>query len=325
MIARLRFLGVAAVWLALPALTQAEIMVACSPERPTAWPGEVIVLKAWASSDTGQPLSYTWMAAAGQLESSEAEARWDLADVRRGNHTAIVRVSEPGGAATECSLQLTIQRGFRPRDPGPSPQPGPVPRETGWGLLTREQMETPGYGLYSYLLFGSPPGEGARERYQKAIEAYLTLVPDVASLERYIQRRELNIAYLPVDRAPDQPVSVEWALTHYDYARARVVLRALRGTYRDGPYIVSSLTPLTAASGMDAPARQHLYQDLSLAPPHLVSAWTKEFLNQAAQERFWEQKTTQRLALKLRLSVGILATGLPEVRKALDTWIAWSQ
>ena len=51
--------------------------------------------------------------------------------------------------------------------------------------------------------------------------------------------------------------------------------------------------------------------------------WVREFLNQAAQERFWEERTGQQLALKLRLTIGILGVGLPEVRKALDTWIAW--
>jgi hypothetical protein len=304
------------VLLGLRALAQEAVAVACSPERPTAWPGEVIVLKAWATSSAALPLDYIWTATAGRIEARQAEAHWDLVDVRRGEPTATVRVSDSKGAAAECSLRVTIQRGVRPRA---------APRETGWGVLAPDQKEAPGYGLYSYLLFGSPPGEAARERYLKAIEAYLTLVPDIASLERYVPRRELNIAYLPVGNRPEQLVSVEWALAHYDYARARVVLRALRSTLRDGPYIVSSLTPLTSGEASDAQARQHLYQDLSLAPPHLVSAWTKEFLNQAAQERFWEQKTGQRLALRLRLTVGILATGLPEVRKALDTWISWSQ
>jgi hypothetical protein len=58
-------------------------------------------------------------------------------------------------------------------------------------------------------------------------------------------------------------------------------------------------------------------------PPHLVSLWAKEFLNQAAQEQFWHERTGAQLALKMRTSLGILASGLPEVRKALDEWIAW--
>jgi hypothetical protein len=45
------------------------------------------------------------------------------------------------------------------------------------------QSEAAGYGLYSYLLLGAPPSESSRDRYLKAIDPYLTLVPDVADLE----------------------------------------------------------------------------------------------------------------------------------------------
>ena len=49
----------------------------------------------------------------------------------------------------------------------------------------------------------------------------------------------------------------------------------------------------------------------------------REFLNQAAQERFWEEKKGAQLAHRMRAAVGIMGAGLPEVRKSLDTWIAW--
>ena len=56
-------------------------------------------------------------------------------------------------------------------------------------------------------------------------------------------------------------------------------------------------------------------------PSHLAASWVKEFLNQAAQERFWDERTGARLALKLRVTtVSVLGEGLPEVRKALDGW-----
>jgi len=62
---------------------------------------------------------------------------------------------------------------------------------------------------------------------------------------------------------------------------------------------------------------------LSRIPTHLVFLWAKEFFNQAAQERFWEESTARQLALKLRTTLAILAVGLPDVRKGLDDWIAW--
>jgi hypothetical protein len=148
------------------------------------------------------------------------------------------------------------------------------------------------------------------------------LIPDIASLEHYVAPTELNIAYVPLRATPDRQAAADWLLLHYDYARARSILRLFPAGNREGPYIVSSLRPLggPAAAGLSPP---YLFQDLSKVPPHLVASWVKEFLNQAAQERFWEDRSGERFALKLRVTVGVLATALPEVKKALDTWIAW--
>ena len=193
------------------------------------------------------------------------------------------------------------------------------------------EPETTGYGLYSYLLLGSPPTAASRERYLKAIEEYLRF-PDLTRLETFnIPYRTLNITYLPIKVAPERPVLDQltderygevaaWILKQYDYERARVLLKNLPGSHREGPYFLSVLTP---PSWDHPPSRPYLYQDQSAVPPHLVSLWAREFLNQAAQEQFWQERTVAHFALKLRTSIGILATGLPEVRKALDYWIAW--
>src|SRR5439155_10381933 len=63
------------------------------------------------------------------------------------------------------------------------------PLETGRSFLVGEQAEEKGYGLYSYLLFGSPPSDATRARYLRAIEAYLEKIPSVTSLEKSISRR----------------------------------------------------------------------------------------------------------------------------------------
>jgi hypothetical protein len=263
-----------------------------------------------------------WEATAGRLEGRDAQARWELAGVRAGTYAAIVKVTDSTGASADCLVRVIVRRDGGTRGPLPeSPRPQ---RETGGALLVQGQAEAPGYGLYSYLLLGGPPTEVSRERYLKAIGAYWTLVPEIASLEQYLPRRDLNVAYLPVKVAPTQSVSTEWILEQHDYARSRSLLRALPGTLREGPYIVSTMKPLGGTSERPpALSGQYLFQDLSSAPPHLVSAWVKEFLNQAAQERFWEPRTAEQLALKLRMTIGVLGVGLPEVRKALDSWIAW--
>jgi hypothetical protein len=96
-------------------------------------------------------------------------------------------------------------------------------------------------------------------------------------------------------------------------------LRNLSGQRRDAPYIISFLKPLSS-DGLEPP---YLYQDQSNVPPNLVSLWMKEFLNQAAQERYWEENTGRKLALNIRTTVGILALGLPDVKNSLSDWIAW--
>ena len=217
------------------------------------------------------------------------------------------------GIAAECVVRVLVRHDAGPRAPGPA-------RETGSALLGPGVREVEGYGLYSYLLLGAPPGAGVRERSVQAIEAFWTVVPEVRALEEYVPRSELNVAYVPVKAAPRTGVTAEWVLDNYDYARARSLLRHLPGANRDGPYLVSVLKPLAGGGGS-----QYLLQDLSSVPPHLAASWVKEFLNQAAQERFWDERTGARLALKLRVTIGVLGEGLPEVRKALDAWIAWAR
>ena len=308
-----RWLALALAWLAAwpLGLAAAEpLALACSAERPSVGLGETIALRAWAVPPTGQRLTYEWAAMAGRVEGRGAEARWSLAELRPGAYAATVNVSGGDGAPAECVVRVVVRRDADPRGPA---------RETGRSLLLPGRSEESGYGLYSYLLLGSPPGEAARDRYLKALEAFVSLIPDIAGLEEYVQRRELNIAYVPVRAAPGQAPSGAWALDNYDYARARVLLRNLPRSNREGPYLLAALRPLTSAGGQGP----YLLQDLSAVPPHLAASWVKEFLNQAAQERFWEERRAVQLASRMRVTIAILGAGLPEVRKAVDDWIAW--
>jgi hypothetical protein len=294
-----------------------EPPLACSADAPTVPLGGAVLVRAWATSGSGpSPLRYAWEATAGRVDSASLEGRWDLADVRPGTYAAIVHVTDPDGRSSECVVRVIVRS-----DPGARAVPPGGSRETAWSLLLQGRSEAEGYGLYSYLLLGSPPSEATRERYLGAVDAYWRLVPDIKSLERYVARHALNVAYLPVTAAPTGPVTPAWLLERHDYARSRSLLRALPGTHRDGPYIVSTLTPI-GGRGLSGP---YLFQDLSAVPPHLVAAWIREFLNQAAQVRFWEQRAGEKLALRLRLTLGILGAGLPEVRTALDAWIAWAR
>jgi hypothetical protein len=289
--------------------TSENAPVFCSPEKPTVWPREVILVRAWASTTDPQS-RYTWTATGGQIGTTGSETKWDFTGVKPGSYSASVQMSNGTVNSNACSVAVIVMKHEGDRGE----------RETGRSFLVGTESEAKGFGLYSYLLFGSPPDETSHQRYLKAVEAYLQLIPDITSLEKYLGLSVLNVTYLPLREAPPKIVSAQWVLDHYNYARARALLKALPGSYRDGPYIVSSLTPM---DGIPSVLGKYLYQDLSSVPPDLVLSWEKEFLNQAAQERFWDERSAEILVLKLRTTIGILAVGLPDVQKSLEGWIAW--
>jgi hypothetical protein len=298
-----------------------DVKLACSPERPLAEVGSTVGLRAWAGPGEGGGTRYAWTATDGRLVGEGARARWTLVDMRPGRYAAAVRATSAAGLDEECVVRVVVTaQAPQPRD-GIAP---PMPRESGSALLLPGQVETPGYGLYSYLLIGAVPGEAGRARALEALDAYWRLLPAMRGLEQYVRRAELNAVHLPLTEAPGTAPTPAALLERYDHARARSLLRRIDGLHRDGPYLVSVLRPL----GEDVPRAQgarYLVQDLSAVPVHLVREWVKEFLNQAAQERFWEPRALPRFAQKLRLTIGVLSLGLPEVQKALDTWISWTQ
>ena len=301
-----------------------QLIVACSPDKPIVHPGEAIRVRAYANSPAGTPLQYAWDAPVGQIGGQGAETSWDFTGVALGAHVAKVSVKEAGGEVVDCSIRIIVEARSRLLLRGD--------RETGRSFLLPNKVEESGYGLYSYFLLGARPTPASRERYLKAIEEYLRF-PDMTRLEAFNPpRRTLNITYLPLQTFPSRQLEKrlagehyaevsEWVLKHYDYERARLLLKGLPGDQRQGPYIVSFLKP---PKWNGAPhERPYLYQDQSSVPPHLVSLWAKEFLNQAAQEQFWQERTAVQLVLKLRTAVGILAIALPDPRNRLERWITW--
>jgi len=155
-----------------------------------------------------------------------------------------------------------------------------------------------------------------------ALRAYLRLSPSLAELRTLLDSKQLNANYLPVvtKAAEGTAITPEWLLANYDFARARAILKTVPGSHLRGPYLLSTLKP---PGRQPAGGGNILFQDLSSTPPDLVQPWYEAFLNQASQERFWEAKTTELLALKLRTIVDVMAQGLSDVKKALASWIEY--
>jgi len=187
-------------------------------------------------------------------------------------------------------------------------------RLTGRAFLLSGASEDAGYGLYSYLLFAQRPNAATLSLYGAVLDAYAN-VSDVSRFEEAgVDREELNVFYLPVrESAPDKP-DVEWLLEHYDFVRAQIVLRVIEGGDRGGPYIVSYAQPLTSTTEINR--ERLLVQDLSGVPADLAFLWVKEFISQARQPQYWNNRALQRFMLSLRKGIAVAATAFVEVRSA---------
>jgi hypothetical protein len=210
---------------------------------------------------------------------------------------------------------------------GPKTIPQPVEnRETGVKFLIGREAEARGYGLYSYLLFGSPPTDATRARYVATVAACLENVPPADDMEAYLPRRRLNLLYLMVDDPvpfrlsavrPGTPAlqnAVEWVLAHYNYARARTVLSALPGQYRDGPYIVSHPEPLTGHTLLTG---EYLVQNLSHTNPGLVGEWVDTFLVEASRPDYPHWAVLRRFMDELRNTIRVVTNEWPDIRVAV--------
>jgi hypothetical protein len=291
--------------------------VSCSPDKPVAETGGEVRVRVFVGLSQARDQNYSWKVTAGSIQGSGPEVVWGLEGVPSGITKATVTVSNTETKIAECSVEVIVIE----RERGEMP----ASRESTRTFLTKDQKEQAGYGLYSYILLGSPPTESSRVRYLRAIEAYLNLIVPLEDLQDNVAHSKLNVTYLTIKVAAPVHPSSEWLLENYDFGRARVLLDRLPGGHREGPYILSALKPL---SGTAALSSQYLYQDLSTVPTDpkdLLSWWIREFQNQAAQERFWDPPTAEDLTLKLRTTISVLAAGLPEVQKQLAVWVTWTK
>ena len=289
-------------------------IVVCSSDTPIASVGESLSIRAWALSKADSAPNYMWTAGVGKIVGSGPEVTWDLAAVPTNPqpYHATATVTFPLGGSGTCSVEVTVIQARR------------GPRGKARSFLLKGEPEAQGYGLYSYLLFGSRPTDSSRERYLLVIRALLAGMEDLTNQTYIVPKSRLNLTYFPIETSPPPNATPEWLLEHYDYARAQALLRVLPGDLTDGPYIVSTLKPLS----FDSAPPHYLFQNLTNVPTKpgdLIGWWVREFLHQAAQEHFWEPRTAQLLALKLRTTVAVLAIALPEVQNAIAGWVSWSR
>jgi hypothetical protein len=191
-------------------------------------------------------------------------------------------------------------------------------------FLLPNEREEPGYGLYNYLLFSTPPqNEEEQARYVKAVESCLLVMQDIDEyLKRHRRPSELNATHLPVTKVPKFSQSpAEWAqhvLAVYDYASAQVLLNKLDKTYQRGPYLISVLKPLSEHS---TAMPVYLVQDLAGVVPDLASNWVRLFNYLTAQQRGWTDQSLRRFGFRMRNLIAVAGKVTPEVATALRTMI----
>jgi hypothetical protein len=315
---------------------------ACSLDRPVIDPSGSVTVNIYTDAPDKHSLMYQWTTTTGDFSISDpqrwvkkvntSQAVWWPRDLDPGSYKISATVASPSGSpplAQSCSVTIVVAQGTRAAQIGPAfpangtshPTLGSYGYDTGRALLVQGQPQRTGFGLYSYMLLGAPPDQQAKQRFLNFIIAYLNLIADIKGLESSQSKTALNITYLPVTSDPPDNVSPGWVLDHYDYGRARMILRSVPSARGRGPFIISALQPLDGSSGLPTP---NLVEDLTDKPVGVVEFWVNQFLVQTTQQQFWQANTLRSVALNLRTAIAYAAEGFPMVQKAIPASIVFN-
>ena len=201
---------------------------------------------------------------------------------------------------------------------------------TGRSFLSAGDLEEPGFGLYSYLLLASAPAnDEEKDRDLAVLGAFLQLLSDVGELESSgAAKSDLNVTYLLLTERPAVKLPpADWVLAHYDFPRAKVLLHLFGQDLLGGPYVTSTLSPLSRASS--APDH-HLWQNMTHVNKNVAASWVQEFERRASHQDFWDPDRRNETILKLRDFITTAATalsltveGAEKFNKMLDDCLGW--
>jgi hypothetical protein len=314
--------------------------VACAPDAPVIESESGVIVRAWVTDDAGRPipgdgLRFEWSTDTGRIEGRDFAA-WKPEGGRQSAEATVAVTWRT--QRTLCTVRVEVLppavfpgRGTgRGGDPGIPSGPDRGGRLSGRSFLRENTPELEGYGLYSYLLFATPPKTNEdRDRALQTLEALVLVLQPVEAVERYRTRKELNLTQVPVTGPIDVSVSVttpivaaataQQILDRYDYARAQdLLLRLGINDAEGGPYLVSSAVPATKSA--TASGTQIVF-DMRRAVPKLTWDWVTGFTRLAAQERSWTAEAMAKLALNTRNVLAVAARETPEVLVALTDWV----
>ncbi len=205
-------------------------------------------------------------------------------------------------------------------------------------FLIRGEQEAPGFGLYSYILIGTPPAnDDIREIYLAIMRAYLRITTVEASIASALfDSSGINITYLPIEQRwepenADPEALAESLLDHYDYIRAQRIILTMYEEQLDGPLIISASVPLSGLRRR--PPGIALVQHLPLAAPdwnpgtpdwnpaiaaRLADVWVTSFRATASRALFKEDNDLRHFMMEFQKILAATAEAIPPIVDAID-------
>jgi hypothetical protein len=170
--------------------------------------------------------------------------------------------------------------------------------------LPVQQLEPIGYGLYSYLLFGSNSEAGKQRRYA-ASRAYCKNIPPLQeAIREGYATINLNLFIVPTK---DVQINEEYCHDseklvniYYDYTRAKKILYNI-GIKGDGIYLVACSGALLTHGKCDP--HKTLVVELGTVKERLIELCVLEFRSQTRKQKYWNDMTLRSLLLSLRLKL----------------------
>jgi hypothetical protein len=152
--------------------------------------------------------------------------------------------------------------------------------------------EPSGYGLYSYLLFGSQSEAGRSKRYAAARGYCQNFIPSEKALTRYRQEN-LNLFLVPTEPFASESTYCEnpkkLVDVYYDYSLAQRILLKIGldiGFIDDDIYLVACHTPILAKG---CHREKMLVFNLTTVPEHLSELCILRFRDQTRQPEYWSK------------------------------------
>jgi hypothetical protein len=230
-------------------------------------------------------------------------------------------------------------------------------RITASSFLLPDQDEAPGYGLYSYVLFGARAESLDSPRWRRYFQTILAFfnLPSAAQAGKYTLPASLNLTFFPITCSRAELPKSEYQPILFQFDPKRVEAHAQEHRAGGKPFaghgqsnidtactLVSSydysraqrLLAMLPGSHLEGPyiisttqplsktgalPAQYLYQDLSSVPPELVGLWFKEFMAQSQDAEFWKTRTKEQFVLRLRTVIGIASQQVPDFGNTI-TW-----